>query len=260
MHALSRLFAVAALAVLSVPVRADLVLTRKTHNAAYTMPDGEVPARDSTTVVWVGKDRLRVDDGERIIVVRLDTQKLHVLDPLTKTAATTDLPVDLAALTPPDMAKLLADMGKSMKITSDTTTETRKIQGWDATKSVVRVGANATITVWTTNDLPLERANYDQLVGHAMSIRPGGAQVSTEMRKLGGVSVLTEREQTSNGVTMRSRDEIVSAETKDAPAGTYEVPADYTAKPFDAMEEITRSMPRRPLPATVPPTPGVTPR
>ncbi len=262
MHAHSRLFAVAALAVLALPARADLVLTRKTHTDAYTLPDGEVPAKDGTIVVWAGKDRLRLDDGERVIVVRLDTKKIHVLDPVAKTASTTDIPVDLVTLAPPDVSKMLADMGKSMKVSSETTTETRKIHTWDATKSIVRLGgsANATMTVWVTKDLPLDRENYADLVGHAMSIRPGGTMVAAEMRKLGGVSVLTEREQQSGGATMKSRDEMVSAETKDAPAGIYDVPADYTAKPFDAMEEIVRSMPRRPLPATPPPAPGSTPR
>ena len=95
---------------------------------------------------------------------------------------------------------------------------------------------------------------------HAMSVRPGGTALAAEMRKFGGVSVLTERVQTTTGIQLRSRDELVSAKTQDAPAGTYDVPADYTLKPFDAVEEIARSMPKRPQPAAKPaPTPEPAP-
>jgi hypothetical protein len=263
MRTLTRLLAVAAIAALSVPARADLVLTRKTHADAYMTPDGEVRAKDGSIVVWVGKDRLRLDDGERVIVVRLDTKKLFVIDPAAKTASTVDLPVDLVKLAPPEVSPMLAQMAPSMKVTSETTTETRQIQTWNATKSLVHLGgtADATLTVWVTKDLPIDRENYVELVSHAMSVRPGGTLVASEMRKLGGVSVLTERVQRTGGMTLRSRDELVSAETKDAPAGTYDIPADYAVKPFDAMEEIVRSMPRRPLaPAPAPAPPGSTPR
>lgn len=254
--------ALAAIAALAVPARADLVLTRKTHTDAYTTPDGEVPAKDGTIVVWVGKDRLRLDDGERAIVVRLDAKKLHVIDPSTKSGSTVDLPVDLVKLAPPDVSPMLAQMAQAMKVTSETTTETRQIQTWNATKSLVHLGgiADATMTVWVTKDLPIDQVSYVELVGHAMSVRPGGTQIASEMRKLGGVSVLTERVQKTGGMTLHSRDELVSAETKDAPAGIYDIPADYAVKPFDAMEEIVRSMPRRPLPAPAPaPTPAPAP-
>ncbi len=254
MRSIPRFLALAALAAISVPARADLVLTRKTHTDAYTTPDGEVPAKDGTIVVWVGKDRLRLDDGERAIVVRLDTKKLHVIDPSTKSGSTVDLPVDLVKLAPPDVSPMLAQMAQAMKVTSETTTETRQIQAWNATKSLVHLGgiADATMTVWVTKDLPIDQGSYVELVGHAMSVRPGGTQIANEMRKLGGVSVLTDRVQKTGGMTMHSRDELVSAEAKDAPPGTYDIPADYAVRPFDAMEEIVRSMPRRPLPAPTP--------
>lgn len=250
----------AALAALSSSARADVVLTRRTHTDAYTLPDGEVPAKDGTIVVWVGKDRLRLDDGERVVVVRLDTKKLHLIDPRAKSASTTDLPVDLLKLTPPEVSAMLTQMTHSMTVSAETTAETRKFQDWNATKSTVRLGgsADATLTVWVTKDLPLDRDNYVELVSHAMSIRPGGSMVASEMRKFGGVSVLTERVQKAGGATLRSKDELVSAETKEAPAGTYDIPADYAAKPFDAMDEILRSMPKRPQAA--PAAPGATPR
>lgn len=257
-----------ALAALSLSVHADVLLTRKTHTDAYKTPEGEVPAKDGTTQVWVGKDRLRLEDGERVVLVRLDAKKLFVLDPVAKTASSADLPVDLAKLAPPDIAQMLSRMTGAITLTSETTTETKRIAEWDATKSVVRMGgsANAEITVWITKDSGVDNAAYADLVAHAMSVRPGGTQLAAEMRKFGGVSVLTERAQTTAGIQLRSRDELVSAKTQDAPAGTYDVPADYTLKPFDAVEEIARSMPKRPQPPPAPtnpppaPAPGGPPR
>jgi hypothetical protein len=264
-------FAVLALAALSSTARADVLLTRKTHQDAYKTPEGEVPAKDGTTLVWVGKDRLRLEDGERITLVRLDAKKLFVLDPVTKTASSVDLPVDLVKLAPPEIAQMLSRMTTAITLTSETTTETKRIQEWDTTKSVVRMGgsANAEITVWITKDSGVDNAAYADLVAHAMSVRPGGTALAAEMRKFGGVSALTERVQTTAGIQLRSRDELVSAKTQDAPPGTYDVPADYTLKPFDAVEEIARSMPKRPVPAPKPlpapepapaPAPGGPPR
>jgi hypothetical protein len=238
----------AALAALAPRALADVLLTRRTENEAYETPTGAVPAKASATTVWVGADRLRIDDGERVVIVRLDQKQVHVIDPVGKTASTLDLPVDFAKLAPPDVAPMLETMARTTTVATETTAETRRIRDWNAQKSVVRLGggASASLTVWISKDLPIDPATYTTLVSHAMSVRPGGSIVAAEIRKLGGVSVLTEREQKTGGLTLRSRDELVSAEVREAPAGTYEIPTGFALKPFDALAEIQRSMPKRP--------------
>ncbi|MBL8862529.1 MAG: hypothetical protein JNK02_11025 [Planctomycetes bacterium] len=238
----------ACLALLAPSAQADVLLTRKTRAEAYRTPEGEVPAKESTTTIWVGKDRLRMDDGERVVVVRLDQKQVHLLDPASKVASTLDLPVDLAKLAPPEVSRMLEGLVRGTTVTSATSAESQRVGAWNARRSVVRLGgtAEASITVWTTQELPLDPAAYAELVSHAMSVRPGGALVAEEMRKLGGISVLTEREQKTGGLVLRSRDELVAVETKDAPAGLYEIPAGFTVQAFDPLAEIMRSLPKRP--------------
>jgi hypothetical protein len=56
------------------------------------------------------------------------------------------------------------------------------------------------------------------------------------MAKIDGISVLTENTMNIMGNTMKTREEIVSAESKPAPAGTYDVPAGLTKETFNPMK------------------------
>ena len=219
----------------------DLMVTKTKHTDASKMMGMDQPAKDATETSWIGKDRMRTDDGESITIIRLDQKKMYMLDPKAKTVQTIDLPFELKKYVPADMAPMLDMMGQ-MKVTVTPTTETKKIKDWNATKYTMTMatpmGGGFTQEIWATKDIQFDQVAFNELhnaIASLMSLGMGGSSIATEYKKIEGFPVLTERTQTMMGQSIKSREEVTAVESKDAPEGAYDVPKDYTEKPFDPM-------------------------
>jgi hypothetical protein len=234
--------AVALITLFSAPAFcADLVITKAKHADAVKMPGNEQPATDTTEVTWFGKDRMRSEEGDRVTIVRVDQKKMYMLDTKAKTVSTIDLPFDMKKYIPAEMAPMMEQMMGQMKVTITPTTETKKIKDWNATKHTMTMalpmGGSMTQDIWATKEIEFDRAAFGELSSAMMSTAMGGASMAAEYKKIEGIPVLMERTQTIMGSTSKSREEVKSVETKEAPEGIYDVPKGYTEKPFDPMSE-----------------------
>ncbi len=234
--------AVALTALFSVPAFcADLVITKSKHTDAMKIGPKEQPASDTTEVTWFAKDRMRNEDGNNVTIVRADLKKMYMLDMKAKTVSTIDLPFDMKKYMPPEMAPMMEQMMGQMKVTVTPTTETKKIKDWNATKYTMTMtmpmGGGMTQDLWATKDIELDRVAFNDLSGAMMATGMGGSSMAAEYKKIEGFVVLTERTQTMMGQSSKSRDEVISVESKDPPEGLYEVPKGYTEKAFDPMSD-----------------------
>jgi uncharacterized protein DUF4412 len=232
-------------AALSTPVLAsDLVITKEKHSDAVKVMGQDRPAKDTKEVVWIGKDRMRVEEGDKVTIVRTDLKKLYILDTKAKTRTSLDLPLDLKKYIPADTAPMMEQMMSQMKVTVTPTTETKKIKDWNATKYTMAVtlpmGGTATQEMWVTKDVGGDRAGWQDMFAALMSASPFSAAMAAEMKKVDGLPVLSERTQTMMGSEMKSREAVLSVEQKEAAADFYDAPKDFTDKPFDPMAEVMR--------------------
>lgn len=218
---------------------ADLVITKSKHSDATKMMGKEQPAKDTTEVTWIAKDRMRIEEGDSVTIVRADLKKMYVLDLKAKTASTIELPFDMKKYVPAEYAGMMEQMTSQMKVTVTPTTETRKIKEWNATKYTMTMttpmGGGFTQDIWATKDVQLDAAAFAEMSASFMSVGMGGAAIAAEYKKIEGFAVLTERTQTMMGQSSKSREEVTAVEKKDAPEGNYDVPKDFTEKPFDPM-------------------------
>ncbi|HTF90895.1 MAG TPA: DUF4412 domain-containing protein [Planctomycetota bacterium] len=233
---------VALVAILSAPAFcADVVITKSKHSDAMKMPGNEQPAKDTTETTWIGKDRMRIEDGDQVTIIRADQKKMYMLDMKAKTASTIDLPFDLKKYIPAEQAEMMEPFMSQIKVTITPSTETKKIKEWTATKYTMTqtmpmpMGGGITQEIWATKDVQADTAALNDLFATAMSTGMGGAAMANEYKKIQGFPVLVERTQSMMGQSFKSREEVKSIETKDAPEGSYDVPKDFTAKPFDPM-------------------------
>ncbi len=219
----------------------DLVITQSKHKDAMNIGGKDQPATDSTETIWIGKDRMRSEDGNKVTIVRADQKKLYMLDLKAKTVSTIEMPFDLKKHMPAEMAPMMEQMMAQMKVTVTPTTETKKIKDWNATKYTMTVtmpmGGGITQDLWATKDIKFDSAAFNELFGAMMSTAMGGSAMATELKKIDGFVVLTERVQKMMGQSIKSRDEVTKVDTKDAPDGLYDVPKDFTEKPFDPMAD-----------------------
>ncbi|MSR63075.1 MAG: DUF4412 domain-containing protein [Planctomycetes bacterium] len=217
----------------------DLVVTKQKHSDAMEMPGQSQPAKDTTEVLWIGKDRLRVDEGDTITIVRADLKKLYTIDAKAKTYTALDLPIDLKKYMPAEMAPMMEQMSAQMKVTVTPTTETKKIKDWDATRFTMNMsmpmGGGMTQELWVVKGLGAEHAGWQEMYASLSASNPFGGSMAAEMKKIDGMPVLIERSQKMMGHEMKSREEVVSIEDKEPAADFYELPTGLTEKPFDPM-------------------------
>ena len=220
---------------------ADLLLTRKTHE------EGAPPGRgESTQTIWLGSDRMRVEAEGRVTIVRLDQKKIFLLDPAAKTAASIELPYDIMKYVPEDQAGLVTQLraANAVKATLTPGDETKTIGSWNAQKSTLTIstarGIAEEVVLWTTRDLPVDTRGFVEMYGAFSGLMPGREAIAEELAKLPGIPVRIETTRSRGPVKVTTVDEVVSAEPKEAPSGTFDVPADYATKPFDPYVEFTR--------------------
>lgn len=237
---------------------AETVMVRKVHTDAYSMGSKEFPAKDATQTIWIGKDRVRMEGDESSFLYRGDLKKLYMLHAADKTYNTLDLPIDFAKYLPPEYAAMVEKMKVTAKV--EPTDETRKIGDWNAKKYTFTVstmmGGGSSQDIWTTKDISMDTSAYTEMRRMMAAMIPGGDSISEEMKKMEGVPVMSEKTRKMMGTTVKEHDELVSVATKDAPAGTFELPKDYVEKPFDPMAQAMGGGMKPGSPGSKGPPPG----
>lgn len=232
---------------LAVPASADVLLTRNVHTDEVQTPQGAKPAKDEAQTIWLTKDKVRIEAGQLVCIVRLDQKKLHVLHPADGSYSTVDLPVNLASHVAPDQQadyeKILHRLSITTLVTP--TDEVERVKGWAAKKYKVQLssqGMTSEESLWTTKDVEVDWSTYWEAQTAVRCLQPGGEAYATEMRKIEGIVVKADKVRTSGDVKVHTVEELVSAERKEAPEGLYEPPKEFTQKPFDTIAEVRRMM------------------
>ena len=217
----------ALLLLLAPPSFADTLLTIKSRVEGLNMP-GQSP--EGTARVWLAGDKLRRDDGDTSTILRLDRNKLYILDHAGKTYSELPLPVDLQKL-----AGLPKDALPKTDVQVTSTNETKKVREWNARKVKVAVSSAAGLkldtTMWVSKDVP-SYAAFNKMLASMAALQPVGAELSRKLEQIEGFPVLQETQAEVNGSRFTAREELISVETKAAPAGAYDPPAGYKVQPY----------------------------
>jgi hypothetical protein len=222
-------------------VRADSLLTVKSHADAFQVKGETQPAKDNQVRIWLGAggDRVRRDEGDTAMILRLDRNKLFLLHHQEKTYNELTLPVDFLRLMK-GKEELGQTWAKQMKLTVKMTPggETKKINGWTAQRVQMDIasamGMKIGTTLWVSKDIA-GYAALNKLTAALAALQPGAAEWSQKLSQLEGFPVLKEDDVDALGARFKTREELVSVETKEPPAGTYDPPAGYKAEEFDPL-------------------------
>lgn len=245
-HITKAAFALLTPVLLATAARADVLLTRNVHSDATTNANGEaVPARDEVQTTWIDKDKVRAEVGGFTYIVRLDQKKLYVLR--DNTHSVLDLPVDVTRYVKSEERRAYDAFADTVRVTAtvQTSDETERIHGWGAKKFVVQLrypAGGSVDTIWTTKDIQMDTTTYWEALRAVYSLRPGGSALVDELQKTEGITVKAERLRTIGTHQTRVTEELANVERKDAPAGTYDVPADSKEVPFNALPYLRKML------------------
>ncbi len=228
-------------ALVAAPASADTKLMMKSHTDAYQVMGQNQPAQDSDVTFWIGDDKAARSDGDSTIILRPDQKKLFVVNHANETYSALDLPVDVMAMMPEATRQQMGQMMDAMKMSATVTPteETQTINDWSTKLWNVSLsnamGMKIDSKVWASQDVDVDLDSFRAMTRAMASLQPGFGEAADELLKVDGVPVVMESTVNMMGTSFQSREEMVSASTEAAPAGTYEVPEGYTEQEFNPM-------------------------
>lgn len=233
--------------ILALPLAAgaDTLYTMKSHTDAIKMGGQSQPAKDATIKVWAASDRLRRDDGDQTMIFRLDKNRLYMVDHEDKTYSEVSLPIDLRKMMPKGSEAMADQIAAGMKVSVQVapSDETKKVGQWNARRYDVTVqsamGMRIATTMWVSKEIE-GFAGFNKMAGTMASLQPGSGEWVKQLEKIDGFPVLTESKVDALGAQFGTREELVSVETKAAPAGTYDPPVGYKAQAYNPIAGMSR--------------------
>jgi hypothetical protein len=223
--------------------RADVFLKQKVHTDAMQVMGQSQPAKDSVMTIWLTGNKVRMDQDAGTSSLLLADQKiLYMIDHNKKQYA--EMPLDFdkmmqqAAADNPQAAEAMAKMpgfmknmaqGMSAKVTE--TSDTKTIGRWRCRKYLIEMNMGMAGTMnaesWASEDIHLDYSKVFAAANAMMAAMPGFDKIIDEMRKIKGVVVYQTSKMKMMGAEIGSTTELLEAEDKDAPAGTFDLPAGY---------------------------------
>ena len=224
---------------------ADLKVVKMTHRDGFTMMGQTQPAEDQEQTTWIGDDRMRMDQGTNTTIIRLDTNKLIIVDHTKKSYSTLDLPIDLESMMPEGMADQMKAM-MTFEVTVTATGESKDVGEWKAKQYEMKMTSKMMTmeaTLWASPHPSFDQEAYFNMAWHIASLQPGMADVAKEMHKIKGLVVEQDGVMTMTmmgDISVKTSEKTSTIEELGPPAGIYDAPADYTETPFNFMEQIQR--------------------
>lgn len=229
-----------ALAFIPSTVQADHVIKGKKHTDAMSMM-GQ-PEKDEDTTTWLGKDKMRQDVGDVTTLIRMDQNKMYIINHSDKTFSEMDLPLNLDAILPPEAKQMMDAMDISSSITA--TGEKQTINDWTCEKYLVEISVSMMgmempikMDMWTSKDLGVNLNEFKELYTKTLEMNPMFKDFIGEFEKIDGYPVLTEFSMSMMGTEQKYKEEVVSAEKMNPPAGTYDLPEGYTKTAFNPFDQ-----------------------
>ena len=235
----------------TVQARADIYMKQKVHTDEFKMMGQTQPAKDEISVVWLGENKARMDQGAGTSSILLGDKKiLYMIDHNKKTYV--EMPLDLDKMfdeaaaaggeEDPEMAEAKKKMpgfmkglmkgvlgGMSAKVTE--TGETKKIGSWNCRKYLIEMdmgmAGKTNSEAWATEDLKINYSLYFTSANAMLASQPGFDKIVKEMQKVKGVIVYQTAKVNVMGADMTSTTEVIECTDKSAPAGNYDIPAGY---------------------------------
>lgn len=214
---------------------ADTKLIEKVHTDAIEIMGQSQPAQDVTNTVWFFENGLRSDSGHISTIIRLDLNKMFIINRELKTYMESDLPVDLKKFLPAGVYEQASKM-LAMKLTVTPTDETKKIgeyncRKYDVTLQVAMQTAHS--VQWASTEVPVPEASRKAIASSMFATQSDQAPLINEYMKIAGYRVHQETTMNVMGVSVKTVEDLVSAEEVKVPAGHYDPPAGFEKKDFN---------------------------
>lgn len=241
---------VLSLILLAATASADVFYMMKSTTGEYEMNGQKMPATEMVSTGWIGENNAFLDmdsvavllDGEKAIVYMLDRKSKTYYEIKLGDMSTMmeSMGVEMDESQRTMMEQMMQSMMAKMKFSVTPTGEEKKIGDYNCKKYQMKVGMMGMETVsdiWATEDIKVDIEKFYKLSFAATAPFLGMEKVMEEAKKIKGFPVLSITKSQMMGGQMESTSELIEYAEKDAPEGTYTIPADYKLKKIVESEE-----------------------
>ena len=227
----------------AIAAQADMTMTQVQTTQAMKNGKADGDPKTQSSILWIAADKIRMDGQNESVLLKGDKDSVYLIDNKKKTYTGISLsqiadPSGQSQEMPAGMPGMMADMMK-MEVTVETTSEKKTINNWNCIKylqTVKMMGTATTSELWATTDIKVDPAMANKLGSSLLLKSPAmknlAAQMQKEYGKIKGFVVYSVATSTAGGKETRTTSEIREVKESAAPAGTYDVPAKYSLKPW----------------------------
>jgi len=210
---------------------ADIYIKSKVHTDPMSMMGQNRPATDTISEQWIGDDVYANNTDKISVIVNLKKNVMNLVYPQDKTYIETTLPLDMSKLLPQEMAAMASMMKVTVTVASNGQTKTVgqwNCSGYDVTMTIM--GMPMKMLVWATPEVPFDMNKYmEKMYGNMIKAQMMLDDTGVlEMKKVKGFWIASEMNMEMMGQKMHTSTEVMEISKKNAPAGTYSVPAGFT--------------------------------
>ncbi len=223
-------------------VRADVFVKQEEQTEAVYHHGNVEPATQNTSEVWIGKKKLAYREGNLGFLVDLDKGKAFVINHSTKTFAESSLPFRLGNVADEEFAprlEMFRTQGEIKHLNKEKKIGDRACTMTEITTWVIYEGVryNETIReICLATDLPFDLKAAKPLLKETQGLNNYDEEFYAKIDALEGFPIASTSTQYMEGISIPSSMETLEMTVKEAPAGTYAIPDDYTKK-----DKLTRA-------------------
>lgn len=226
----------------------DVFMKQKMHTDAMEMMGQVQPAKDEIQTIWIAPDKMRSENPQQSIILRLDQNKMYVLDHAQKTYV--EMPLNFGATMEKKIGESMDEKNmdqeeqaammnmmkgmSQMKLTITPTQETKKVGQWNCRKyeqSLQTMMGPTQGEIWATEELDMDPELYAKwsaaMMGQGGMFGNMMQEMAAEMKKIKGVPVLTQTTVKMMGTSVKSIQELIEFKKGSAPSGYFDIPAGY---------------------------------
>ncbi len=226
-------------------VNADYLVKQET----VTGPMMGQPGKTDVQNLWIGDGVYANVTKALITIVNSNKKVMYIVYPATKTYVEMKMPLDISTYLPEAAKGMMETMLKSMTMKVTANGKTAKVGKWNTkgytgvmTMSQMGMEIKVNMDLSATEDVPFDwkKISAEYMGNMMMSTGSMSNKVVNEMKKIKGYVVKTVVTMNIMGMNMTVNNNVLEISKKDAPAGTFSVPAGF--KKVDKLAAKKRGM------------------
>jgi hypothetical protein len=217
-------------------------IVKKTKQTTKTCTNGQSQNSNETSgTTWLSKNKMRQDEGDSTVIIRLDKKKLFIIDHADKTYSEMDLPVNLEENLASEAKQIIQVMKISSSVTE--TQEIREIKDWRSQKfladisiSIMGMDMPMTMEIWASKETGIDLRSFGKFYAVLLSMNPFTKDLVEEFQKIAGYPVMTKISMRVKGVETISQEEVIRIEATKTSKDIYEFPSGYTQIAYNPLD------------------------